>query len=167
MKVEYVAPFVQAASDLLEIAIGDAETGVIGLSGTTFSTANVNIAMRVDGALRGDVVYSMSTLTAQKLARSFTGIDTQLFGREMGKVLARLGNALVAKTENLLATQGLECEISRPVVFQGLNVEFSGIAPALIVPIETSIGSISVTVAVDDDQQNRQCNRDTATAKAS
>lgn len=155
MKVEYIEPFVEAASNVLGRIHGcDPGKGVPGLSGTTFSTGCINITALVDGSLQGSVVYSMSTKTARKMAGLISGIEPNVFGRHMGGVLAELGNQLVERSRELLVEKGFACRIGRPTVFQGMNVEFSSMTPALIVPIETSIGQVDVSVAVDYDQQS-------------
>ena len=128
------------------------EPGPLGLLGTTFPAACVNIATRVNGALRGDVVYSMSSLTAQMLAGRLVDAEIHGFGRLAGSGLAQLGDMLAMRSSQTLSEQGLGCEISSPTVFQGLNVEFSAIAPALSVPIDTDAGRIDINVAVRSDE---------------
>lgn len=153
MKVEYVEPFVQAACSVFEqVTGGRAKPGPLGLLGATFPAACVNIATRVNGTLRGDVVYSMSSSTAQALAGRLVNAEIHGFGRLAGTGLAQLGNMLAEKSSWLLSEQGLGCLISSPTVFQGLNVEFSAIAPALSVPIDTDAGRIDVNVAVKNDE---------------
>jgi chemotaxis protein CheX len=150
LKVEYLDPFVQGADLVLkEFSVGGVKTGGLGLLGTTFPTASINITTRVDGSLRGDVVYSMSSVTARKLAGLITGMETHTFGRRMGEGLSQFGNILAEQTGKLLEERGLECEFSSPTIFQGLNVEFSATAPALAVPIDTDVGRVEVSVAVD------------------
>jgi len=140
---------VQAACSVFEqVTGGRVETGPLGLLGATFPAACVNIATRVNGSLRGDVVYSMSSLTAQAVAGRLVDVEIHGFGRLAGSGLAQLGDMLAARSSQILSEQGLGCEISGPTVFQGLNVEFSAIAPALSVPIDTDAGRIDVNVAV-------------------
>lgn len=148
-------PFVQAACSVLErVSGGPAEPGRLGLLGKTFPTACVNITSHVSGSLRGDVVYSMSGLTAQKLAGLLAETEVRGFGRLTGDGLAQLGEMLTKRTEQLLGEQGLKCGISGPTVFQGLNVEFSAIAPALAISISTDAGQVDVSVAVRNDEQD-------------
>lgn len=153
MKVEYVEPFVEAARSVLErIANGPAQAGSLGLAGTTFSAASINIAARVSGILSGDVMYSMSSTTAQKLVEAVTGSEARAFGKVMGQGLGRLGDMLAKETTRKLTEQGLRCQISGPLVFQGLNVEFTVAEPALSVALATEAGQLNVNVAVSDDK---------------
>jgi len=155
MKVEYVEPFVDAASDVLHQILGCNPTkGAPGLTGAIFPTACINIAARVDGSLQGNVVCSMSTKTACKLTESILGVQAHVFGRQMGSALVKLGNDLIEYSSRLLAERGLDCRVSSPTVFQGMNVEFSSLTPALVVPIDTNVGRVEISVAVDDDQQS-------------
>ncbi|MEN6521599.1 MAG: hypothetical protein ABFD46_10690 [Armatimonadota bacterium] len=149
MKVEYMEPFVEAARSVLEqVAGGAVEPGMLSLLGTTFPTASTNIAARIDGSLKGDVVYSMSSETAQKLVTSVMGAETRGFGRTAGFGLNQLGAMLAEQTDRVLSEQGIDCEISSPIVFQGMNVEFAVPEPALSVPIDTEAGELKVSVAV-------------------
>jgi len=149
LKVEYIEPFVKAARSVLEQVSGDSvEAGILTLLGTTFPTASTNIAARIDGSLKGDVVYSMSGETAEKLAASITGTAARGFGRLTGCGLGRLGAMLAEQTSRTLDELGMNCEISSPIVFQGMNVEFAVPEPALSVPINTQAGEMYVSLAV-------------------
>lgn len=155
LRVEYLEPFVQGANlALRQLSVGGVKAGGLGLLGATFPTASINITTRIDGSLCGDVVYSMSSMTARKLAGLITGVEAHTFGRRMGKGLAELGSVLTEQTKKLLAERGLDCAFSSPTIFQGLNVEFSAAAPALAVPIDTDIGRVEVSVAVNDGESN-------------
>jgi len=155
LKVEYMEPFVQAVRSVLEqVSGGRAQAGPLSLLGTTFPTACTNIAVRVNGSLEGDVVYSMSSLTAQKLAGLLVGAETYGFGRLTGSGLIQLGNMLVQQTGRFLIERGIKCDVSSPTVFQGLNVEFSVTAPALAVSVDTEAGQVDINVAVRNGKQS-------------
>jgi chemotaxis protein CheX len=142
-------PFIQAAHSVLaQLSEGCVDTGSLNLAGTTFPTANTNIAAHVDGSLIGDLVYSMSGSTARKLACVITGNEVREFGRMMRQGLDQLGVMLTEETRRILCEQGLECEIGAPIIFQGLNVEFAAAEPALSVLVDTNAGQLNVSVAV-------------------
>ena len=166
MKVEYMEPFVRAACSVLErIAGGRADRRALELLGTTFPTACMNLAARISGDLQGEVVYSMSSETAKKLAKLLVGEGIHGFGRMTGKGLAALGGMLVEATEELLGRDGMICEMGRPTVFQGLNVEFSTADPALAVSVDTEAGQVDINLAVRDGRQYQSKNdRDSAAA---
>ena len=151
MKVEYINPFVRAACSTLEQVSGNIVTaGPPSLVGTTFATSPINIACRVSGELNGEVVYSMSTLTARGLAALLTGCEPNSFGQVMGRSLVQLASTWSEGTKRLLSEMGFDCEIGHPIALQGLNVEFNVDAPALAVGIETEAGRVEVSVAVRD-----------------
>lgn len=124
------------------------------MMGATFPTACVNIAARVSGNLQGDVVYSMSSQTAQELAKLMTGTDIHSFSRLTGSGLVQLGDMIAHETGSLLDTNGIGCEISRPTVFRGMNIEFSAVAPALAVSVDTDAGQVDINLAVRNDEQD-------------
>lgn len=148
-------PFIQAACLVLKrISGGRADTGPLGLMGTTFPTACVNIAARVSGNLQGDVVYSMSSQTAEKLAELLTGAEAHGFSRLTGSGLVQLGSMIAQETGCLLGRNGIDCEISRPTVFRGLNIEFSAVAPALGISVDTEAGQVDINLAVRHSEQS-------------
>ncbi len=148
-------PFIEGACSVLKrISGGRVETGALGLMGTTFPTACVNIAARVSGNLQGDIVYSMSSQTADKLAEMLTGARDHGFSRLTGSGLVKLGSMLAQETGCLLGRNGMHCEISRPTVFRGLNIEFSAVAPALAVSVDTDAGQVDINLAVRNDEQS-------------
>ena len=159
-------PFVEAACSVLErTAGGRADRGPLGLLGTTFPAACVNVVVRISGDLRGEVVYSMSSQTARKLAESILGSEVRGFGRTAGEGLAMLGEMLVRETRETLDREGLSCEMGYPTVFQGLNVEFSMADPALTLSVETGNGQVDISLAVRDGRQTQsQNNRDSEAA---
>lgn len=149
VKVEYIEPFIEAARSVLEDALGEkVTTGAISLSGTVFKSASVNLATRVDGTLNGEAVFSMSSQTAQRLSGLMTGTEARSFGKLMGNGLSELGRKLARTSADLLQSRGHNCQVSSPIVFQGLNVEFTAAEPALSIPIETEAGLVEVSVAV-------------------
>ena len=154
MKVDFVEPFVRGACSVLERILGSPTAlGQLSLLGMTYSVGNVNVAARVSGSLRGEVVYSMSSLTAQKFADLTVGGGARGFGPLTGSALARLGDMIGQETERLLSEMGQPCDVGSPIVLQGINVEFSAVTPALAVPIETDAGQVKVSVAVRDGGQ--------------
>mgnify|MGYP005861308505 CR=1 FL=1 len=149
LKVEYMEPFIKAAySVLARLSDGCMDTGPLNLAGTTFPSANTNIAIHIEGSLRGNLVYSMSESTAKKLASIIIGGEIREFGSMMRQGLDRLGAMLIEEASRFLNEQGLDCRIGTPIIFQGLNVEFAAAAPALSIPINTDAGQLNVNVAV-------------------
>jgi len=146
-------PFVQAARSVIEGLVGcSARPGAIGLAGSTFTSGTTNLAAIVSGELSGDVMYSMSGETAERLASAISGTQVRAFGRSMGHGLSQLGVLLAEQTRRTLDEHGYVCEVGRPIVFQAMNVEFSVAEPALSVPVETEIGQLNVSVAVRNGQ---------------
>ncbi|MDI6826897.1 MAG: chemotaxis protein CheX [Armatimonadota bacterium] len=153
MKVEYITPFVESACSVLEYVSGTpVKVGDLCLLGNPFGARNINIAARVEGALFGNVVYSMPSLTARRLASRIIGKQCQGVGRVMGIGLTELGTKFVRAASSTLAKNGYRCGLSSPTVFHGLNVEFMSESPALSIPLETDAGEMNVIVAVRGDE---------------
>jgi CheY-specific phosphatase CheX len=80
------------------------------------------------------------------------GTEHHVFGRQVGGALSRLGDELSDTTMQLLSANGIECSITSPTVFQGMNIEFSSPSPALAVPIRMAAGQVDIIVAVDGER---------------
>ncbi len=149
MKVEYVQPFVEAARSVLKQVVGgENPAGRLSLLGTTFPTESTVIATRINGALTGEVIYSMSSSTAAGLAAVLTGSKAVSFGRVMGASLGKLSTMLAGETSRILAEQGFDCHVNTPMILRGLNVEFTVTEPALSVTVDSEVGQLNVSVAV-------------------
>src|SRR5207244_8268475 len=68
MKVEFVNPFLQAASEVLDSELGgEVERGTLRLQKTASTTDEVTALVGVTGTLNGLVLYSMSQATALRI----------------------------------------------------------------------------------------------------
>jgi chemotaxis protein CheX len=151
LKIEYMNPFVESALQTLERVSGQPVTaGPPNLFGAIYPGASVNVAAKVEGALCGDLICSMSGSTARSLAETVVGGSVQDFGETLRRGLVMLAEEWSGQARLLLADEGMVCEVSEPVVFQGLNVEMATTQPALTAPMETSVGQVNISVAVRD-----------------
>ena len=67
MKVEFVNPFIQAASEVLEAELGgDTQRGSIAMHKSAYTTDEVTALVGVTGTVSGLVLYSMSEATARR-----------------------------------------------------------------------------------------------------
>ncbi len=152
LKVEFVEPFVRSAEMVLAEVCGQAAAGPLGLLGREFTANATSIAVCIEGHLAGEVVYSMSCKSAERMlscieeAGATSGIARGHNG--LGRLGARLADRAVAELRRF----GLECRAAEPIVVRGYAVEFSAAVPALTVVVNTACGDVAVNVAVSDDR---------------
>ena len=85
MKVEFVNPFIQAASEVLDAELGtESQRGKLRLHKSAFTTDEVTALVGVTGTLSGLVLYSMSQATAlgivsKMIGQDFAEFDANLF----------------------------------------------------------------------------------------
>ena len=74
MKVEFVNPFLEAASEVLDAELGgEALRGTLRLHKTAVTTDEVTAVVGVTGTLQGLVLYSMSQATALRIVSRVMG----------------------------------------------------------------------------------------------
>ena len=74
MRAEFVNPFLQAASEVLETELGTEPTrGAIGLRRSAYTTEEVTAVVQVTGSIAGLVLYGMPEKTARAIVAASPG----------------------------------------------------------------------------------------------
>ena len=151
MKVEFINPFVSAAFLVLE-KVGKTKVtkGKLSLASSPIEGNDVNTVIGVTGDILGQVIYGMSTETAQKLASiMLMGMPVDDFD-EIGKsAISELGNIITGNAATELGNNGYCCNITPPTLFMGKEVKVSfKDLQILIIPVTTDLGEIVINVAL-------------------
>src|SRR6266851_4931929 len=95
MKVEFVNPFIQAASEVLDSELGtESQRGNLRLHKSAFTTDEVTALVGVTGTLSGLVLYSMSQTTALGIVSKMIGQDFDEFDALAQSGIGELGNVI-------------------------------------------------------------------------
>jgi chemotaxis protein CheX len=150
IRVEFVNPFVQAASEVLDAELGgDIQRGKLRLQKSAFTTDEVTALVGVSGHVSGLVLYSMSEATATAVAsrimgRQFDGLDG-LARSGIGE----LGNVITGRAGVLLAQAGYPSNISAPALVVGKGTMITTLdLHRLVLPLETPAGPLEIHVVV-------------------
>lgn len=151
MQVEYVNPFLAASFSVLEMVLGETPNkGKLGVQQSSATTNEVNVVVGVTGAVQGNVVYGMSLTTALKIAGHMTMMEAKILDPLAKSAIAELCNMISGNAMLQLSEAGYTCDITPPSLVKGNNVEISLIAlPALVVPVETQFGELTILVGLD------------------
>ena len=150
MKVEFVNPFIQAASEVLESELGSqAEHGGLRLEKSAFTTNEVTAVVGVTGSVSGVVLYSMSEATA-------LGIVSRMMGQRFMKLdalaqsgIGELGNVITGRAGVLLAEAGYPSKVSPPGLIVGKGTLVTRLdLSRLVLPLETDVGSLEVQIVL-------------------
>src|SRR5258708_39603366 len=104
MKVEFVNPFLQAASEVLDSELGgEAQRGTLRLQKTAYTTDEVTALVGVTGTLTGLVLYSMSAATALRIGSRVMGQEFEEFDARAQRGIGELCNASTCRASVLLS----------------------------------------------------------------
>lgn len=150
MKVEFVNPFIQAATEVLEAELGgSAERGDLGLTKSAFTTDEVTALVGVTGTVSGMVLYSMSEATARGIASRMMGQDFGEFDALAQSGIGELGNVITGRAGVLLSQAGYPSNITPPALVIGKGTMVTTLdLNRLVFPLETEVGSLEVQIVL-------------------
>lgn len=154
MRVEYINPFVEAATGILrEVLQCDVTRGELYLKSTASPVLGVAAIIGLAGDVEGRVLLDMNRQTAVQIA------SAMLQSMEMEPIteLNDLGRATITELANMITGQavtklhnlGFKFDLTPPALVTGDNMEISNTnVEALIVPMEVPQGKIEINVAI-------------------
>jgi len=150
VKVKFLNPFVDSACETLYLELHEkVERGNLHLENDLYVTDDVTVILSLIGSVEGTVFYSMSKdvtlqLTSKLMDRKFDTLD-----RLVQSGVAELGNVITGRASMKLAEAGYEADISTPSLIMGKGATISTLDhPRLIVPLVTSMGTITIHLAL-------------------
>jgi chemotaxis protein CheX len=150
MKVEFVNPFVQAATEVLDSELGgEAQRGTLHLKKTAFTTNEVTALVGVTGMLSGLVLYCMSQQTALRIVSRMMGKDFEEFDAVAQSGIGELANVITGRAGILLSEAGYPTNITPPalVIGQGTMITTLDLV-RLVLPLETAPGALDIQVVL-------------------
>lgn len=151
MKAEYINPFLESASIVIEQVISVRPTpGNLSLKDVKFVKGYIWIQIGMSGQVSGDIVFGLHEEVALKMVSAMMGGFSVTEIDEMGKsAISELGNMISGNASTLLYNQGVKVEITPPRVIQA--AEEAGFLPkkALTIPlIMDGIGELEIQVLI-------------------
>jgi chemotaxis protein CheX len=151
MRAEFVNPFLQAASEVLETELGSEPTrGVIGLRRSAYTTEEVTAVVQVSGgSIIGLVLYGMPEKTARAIVQHLQGSPCEEFDALAQSGISELGNVITGRATSLLAEAGFPAMLAPPLLMLGRGRMVSqDDQQRLVIPLETPMGPINIQVVL-------------------
>ena len=150
MRAEFINPFVQAASEVLEAELGSApQRGSIGLQRSAYTSDDVTAVVAVTGDVAGMVMFAMTEEVARAIVSKIMGQDFPTFDALAQSGIAEIGNVITGRAAVLLAEAGFPSELAPPMLIVGRDTMISTLdVQRLVIPMETELGNIEVQVAL-------------------
>lgn len=155
MNVKYLNPFVQSAHEVLSLEMREnVQRGEVCLENGLYLTDDVTVIISLIGAVNGTVFFSMTTESAVQMASILMGEKLESLDKLAQSGIAELGNVITGRASMKLAEAGYETNISTPSLIIGKGSTLSTLEyPRLIVPLNTSMGSLTIHIALREGRQ--------------
>ncbi len=150
MRAEFINPFLQAASEVLESELGTRpQRGSIGLQRSAYTSDEVTAVVAVTGGVAGMVLFAMTEATARGMVSKIMGQDFPTFDALAQSGIAEIGNVITGRAAVLLAEAGFPADLAPPMLIVGRDTMISTLdVQRLIIPMETELGRLEVQVAL-------------------
>lgn len=151
MDVKLASPFVESVFHILgQIGLANVQRGKLGLRENLRTSMNVSAVIGLSNMVRGNVVYTMSQDTANKLASLMMGMPVEQFDEIAQSAIAELANMIVSNTVTLFEKQKIVVEVSPPTLVVGENIMASiSQVQTLVVEVITEAGLIEVNIGLE------------------
>ena len=150
MKVEFVNPFIQAATEVLEAELGgETKRGSLRVQKSSVTTDEVTALLGVAGSVAGVVLYSMSEETARNIVSRMLGQEFGDFDELAQSGIGEMGNVITGRAGVLLAEAGYPSNITPPALVIGKNTLVTTLdLNRLVFPLETEAGTLEIQVVL-------------------
>lgn len=156
MNVKFLNPFVTSAHEVLSHEMHEnVQRGDLYLENGLYTTDDVTVIISLVGAVDGTVFFSMSKEAAVRMASVLMGETFESLDKLAQSGIAELGNVITGRASMKLAEAGYESNISTPSLIIGKGATLSTLEyPRLIVPLNTSSGSLTIHLALREGVQS-------------
>jgi chemotaxis protein CheX len=150
MRTEFINPFLQAATEVLEAELGSVpRRGNIGLEKSVYTSNDITAAVGVTGDVEGVVLYVMTEATGRAMVSKMMEQDFPEFDDLAQSGIAEIGNVITGRAAVLLAEAGFTSDLTPPMLLLGRGTVINTLGmQRLIIPLETEFGAIEVQVAL-------------------
>ncbi|MDK2808617.1 MAG: chemotaxis protein CheX [Clostridiales bacterium] len=149
MDVKHVNPFVESfAAVMPQLGFGAVRKGRLNAKGQELICSGVVIIVGIVGAIKGNVVYSIETEHAKKIASTMMmGMPVVELDDMSKSALSELTNMLTANAATSFSKIGVEIDISTPTLLYGKNISVK-MSSAQVLSIELLADEIPIDVNI-------------------
>jgi chemotaxis protein CheX len=150
MRAEFINPFLQAATEVLESELGSTpRRGSVGLQRSAYTSDDVTAVVAVTGAIAGMVLFAMTTDTARAMVSRMMGQEFPELDALAQSGIAEISNVITGRAAVLLSEAGFASDLAPPMLLVGRNTLISTLdVQRLVIPLETELGNMEIQVAL-------------------
>ena len=149
MDVKYINPFLTSFKNVMpQIGFEKVEKGKININEGELITDGVLIIVGIVGDLKGNVIYSLTTDDAKKIAsKMMMGMEVAEFDEMAQSAISELSNMLTANASIEFSTMDININISTPTLMYGSNIKTKFNTPKLLC-IELLVDNIPIEINI-------------------
>lgn len=142
VKVEYINPFLQSASNVIEqVANVRPTSGKLDLKDVKFVEDYIWIQIGMSGEMTGDIVFGLHKDVALRMVSAMMGGFQVTELDDMSQsAIAELGNMISGNASTILSNQGVQIDITPPKIIRSASA--AGFIPKKALTIPMTIGDI-------------------------
>lgn len=150
MRLDYINPFVEAASSVLEEVLNEpVKEGRVSLSSGLTPKSEFAVCFGLTGDVKGEVLFDMDVETAIKITALMNDTTLDSMDPIVMDSIAELMNIIMGKSVTIINNKGFNFYFTPPMVFTGKELNISTLdIETLVVPVETKYGTLVVNVAL-------------------
>jgi chemotaxis protein CheX len=150
VRAEFINPFLQAATEVLESELGSKpQRGQIGLQKSAYTTDDVTAVIGVTGHIAGMVLYAMDETTARAIVSNMMGQEFTEFDALAQSGIGEIGNVITGRAAVLLSEAGYPSDLAPPMLIVGRGTLVTTLdMQRLVIPLDTAFGRIEIQVAL-------------------
>ena len=152
MRLELVAPFVEAAGKVLLQECGEtARKGSIHRVRSPQTSNDVSALIAITGGVAGLVIYSMSRKTACGIASKMIGEPVTDLDPMAQSAIGELANMITGQAGIGLERNGFPSDMSPPALILGNGNSIATLnLTRLVVPLVLSLGELTIDIAIKE-----------------
>ncbi len=127
MKAEYINPFIEASTRIIEQATGlSARLGDISIKDRPYTEDSIIILIGLTGQISGTAVITFKKAIACKIASvMMMGMPVEQLDEIAKSAIGELCNMILGNTATIFSKNGINIDITPPTIFTGENMELS------------------------------------------
>jgi chemotaxis protein CheX len=158
MNVKFLNPFVEAATEVLQVECQlNATHGNLSLQKSALTTDEITVMLSLIGEVQGVVLYGLSIPTALSLVSRMMGQEFSTFDNLAQSGIAELGNVITGRATIKMSQTGISANISPPTLILGNDISISTLDfGRIIVPLTFETGVMVVHLAIRETQAGQK-----------
>lgn len=153
MDVNHVNPFIQAFTTVMpQLGFANVTKGTLSVKGKELVGTGLIIVVGIVGEIKGNVVYSIATEHAKKIASvMMMGMPVEELDEIAQSAISELTNMLTANTATFFSNMGIIIDISTPTLLRGENITVD-MSSAQVLCVELLADSIPIEINIAFDE---------------